>query len=68
MLVAVIVDADCGWCWESLGAPRTIQEIMLPIGIAIGLLGSIVPIKMILGKDFGNFRDGLLVWDRVTAG
>jgi hypothetical protein len=57
MLVAVIVGAAGGAVLGILGVPpRTIQEIMLPIGIAIGLLASIVPVKMVLGKDFGEFR------------
>jgi hypothetical protein len=57
MLVAVIVGAVGGAVLGILGvSARTIQQIMLPVGIAIGLLASIVPIKMILGKDFGEFR------------
>jgi len=57
MLVVVIVGAVDGVVLGILGvSARTIQQIMLPIGIAIGLLASIVPIKMILGKDFGEFR------------
>jgi hypothetical protein len=36
------------------------QIIVAPIGAIIGLLSSIVPIKMILGKDFGEFRLVLL--------
>ena len=36
-------------------APNTVQLITAPIGGVIGLLISIIPIKMILGKDFGEF-------------
>ncbi|PID77666.1 MAG: hypothetical protein CSB24_00275 [Deltaproteobacteria bacterium] len=34
----------------------TIRSIGMPIGVIIGFLASIVCIKMILGKDFGEFR------------
>ena len=37
----------------SLGA---IQIIVMPIGGILGIAISIFPIKMILGKDFGEFR------------
>lgn len=35
---------------------ETIQIVVTPISFVLGLLISIVPIKMILGKDFGEFR------------
>ena len=39
---------------------ETIQFVVTPIGVVIGLLISIIPLKMILGKDFGEFRLVLL--------
>jgi hypothetical protein len=39
---------------------QTIQFITAPIGMIIGLLISIVPVKMILVKDYGEFRLVLL--------
>lgn len=61
MVAAGIVGAVGGVVLGILGVSvRTIQEIMLPVGIAIGLIFSIIPIKMILGKDFGEFRLVLL--------
>lgn len=35
---------------------QTIQYVITPIGFLMGIAISIVPIKMILGKDFGQFR------------
>lgn len=34
----------------------SIQKLAAPVGMFIGLVISIVPVKMILGKDFGEFR------------
>lgn len=39
---------------------QTVQYITAPIGGIIGLLISIVPMKMILAKDYGEFRLVLL--------
>ena len=39
---------------------ETIQIVVTPIGFILGLLISVVPMKMILGKDFGEFRLVLL--------
>lgn len=35
---------------------QTIRIICMPIGAILGLAISVVPMKMILGKDFGEFR------------
>lgn len=35
---------------------ETIKIVVTPIGFVLGLLISVVPMKMILGKDFGEFR------------
>jgi len=35
---------------------KTIQIVTIPLGLILGIGTSIVPIKMILGKDFGEFR------------
>lgn len=37
-------------------APNTIKVVTAPLGAIIGLALSIIPMKMILGKDFGQFR------------
>ncbi len=36
--------------------PRVIMFVIAPIGFVIGLATSVVPMKMILGKDYGEFR------------
>jgi hypothetical protein len=57
MVIGGIIGAILGFVLGALGASiETIQIITMPIGAIIGLLISIVPIKMILGKDFGEFR------------
>ncbi|MGO1233694.1 MAG: hypothetical protein ACTMHG_08240 [Marinobacter sp.] len=56
-----IVGFIIGFVLGAMGvSTQTIQFITAPIGMIIGLLISIVPIKMILGKDFGEFRLVLL--------
>lgn len=56
-----IVGFIVGFVLGAMGvSTQTIQFITAPIGMIIGLLISIVPIKMILGKDFGEFRLVLL--------
>ena len=50
-----------GFILAMLGvSSETVQLIVIPVGFIIGLLISIVPMKMILGKDFGEFRLVLL--------
>ncbi|KAA8985523.1 hypothetical protein [Halospina sp. K52047b] len=61
MVAAMILGAIVGFVMGLvLGAagvgPDTIQLITAPIGGVIGLLISIIPMKLILGKDFGEFR------------
>ena len=34
----------------------TVQYIVAPIGFVIGLAISIIPMRLILGKNFGEFR------------
>ena len=41
-------------------APDVIRRLSFVIGLALGLVVSIVPIRMVLGKDFGEFRLVLL--------
>jgi hypothetical protein len=46
---------------------RTIQFVTAPLGFATGLILSVVPIKLILGKDFGEFRLVLLAGHTLEA-
>lgn len=41
-------------------APMVIRLIAMPIGFVIGLLVSYIPLRMILGMDFGEFRLALV--------
>ena len=61
MVLGGIVGFIIGFVLGAMGvSTQTIQFITTPIGMVIGLLISIVPIRMILGKDFGEFRLVLL--------
>jgi hypothetical protein len=61
MIIGGIIGFILGFILGAMGfSIQTIQFITAPIGMIIGLLISIVPIKMILGKDYGEFRLVLL--------
>lgn len=47
-------------------APLVIRLIAMPIGFVIGLIVSYVPLRMILGMDFGEFRLALVAKDPVV--
>lgn len=57
MITGGIVGAILGVTLGALGVSvETIQIIVMPVGFIIGLAISIIPLKMILGKDFGEYR------------
>lgn len=57
MLIGAIVGAILGFILGAAGVPvATIKMIGMPIGALIGLAISIVPVKLILGLDYGEFR------------
>ena len=57
MIIGGFVGGIYGYILGMLGASAdTVQLFVAPIGFIIGIGISIVPIKMILGKDFGDFR------------
>jgi hypothetical protein len=57
MIIGGIIGGMLGYIMEMLGASvETIRSISIPLGAIIGLAISIIPVKMILGKDFGEFR------------
>ena len=61
VVAGVILGWIIGFILGALGASlQTVQLVTAPIGFGIGLAISIVPIKLILGKDFGEFRLVLL--------
>jgi hypothetical protein len=60
-MLGAILGGAIGFLLGMAGAgPETVRIITLPIGIVVGAGSSIIPIKMILGKDFGEFRLVLL--------
>ncbi len=65
-LIGGIFGGIVGFVGAALGASfETLQVIIMPIAVIIGLVVSIIPIKMILGKDFGEFRL-VLVQDKLN--
>ncbi len=56
-IIGLIIGLFLGWFGVS---SETVNLIVLPITLIMGLLISIIPMKMILGKDFGEFRLVLL--------
>jgi hypothetical protein len=60
-LIGIALGAILGFILGAAGArAETIRIAAFPIGIVVGLLVSIVPIRLVLGKDFGAFRLVLL--------
>lgn len=57
MILGGIVGFVIGLTMGMLGASSaTVQYVTAPLGGVIGLVLSVIPMKMILGKDFGEFR------------
>jgi hypothetical protein len=57
VIIGGVIGGIFGFILGMLGASEEIvQLVVAPIGFIIGIGISIVPIKMILGKDFGDFR------------
>lgn len=57
IVLGAVVGGVLGFILGAVGVPlKTIQLITMPIGLMLGLGMSVVPVKMILGKDFGEFR------------
>jgi hypothetical protein len=46
---------------------QTIQIVGFPIGLIIGLVASLAPMRLILGRNYGEFRLVLLATDRSNA-
>jgi hypothetical protein len=61
MLIGAVIGGVLGGVLTVLGASlTTIRIVCFPLGFVIGLVVSVFPLKMILGKDFGEFRLVLL--------
>jgi ABC-type glycerol-3-phosphate transport system permease component len=60
-VIGLVVGFVVGLIFAKLGMPKdTIKPIVMILGFGIGLAISVVPMKLILGKDFGKFRLVLL--------
>ena len=57
MLIGALIGGILGGILGAAGVSlQTITIVVMPIGVILGLVISIFPMKMILGKDFGEFR------------
>ncbi len=57
MIVSFFAGFLLGLILEAFGVPvKIIQVVSFPLGMAIGLAFSLIPIWLIFGKDFGEFR------------
>ena len=66
LLIGAILGGIIGFALAPMaGSTIVIQVVSIPIGLIIGFAISIVPLKMILGKDFGDFRLALLEKQRL---
>lgn len=55
--IGAIIGGIIGFILGTMGVSvETIKVVTMPIGFVIGLIISIIPLKMILNKDFGEFR------------
>jgi hypothetical protein len=67
LLLGGLVGAILGAVMGAAGVPiQTIQLVATFVGAAIGLAASVFPMKMILGKTYGEFRLVLVSSDRST--
>ena len=56
-LIGGLVGGLLGYMMSSFGAKTsTVQWVALPIGVILGVGMSILVVKRVLGKDFGEFR------------
>ncbi|MGM0509479.1 MAG: hypothetical protein ACQERZ_10040, partial [Fusobacteriota bacterium] len=55
-ITAIIIGAILGYAFLIIGTfTKTISVLLVPIGVIISLFTSIIPIRLILNKDFGEF-------------
>lgn len=56
-IAGFVIGAVLGFLLGMLGAAlATVQVICGVVGALLGLAGSLLPIRLVLGKDFGTFR------------
>ena len=68
LIAGMILGFIIGFIMGAMGFPiLAIQLVTAPLGFIIGLAASVIPLKMILGKDFGEFRLVLLAKETQPA-
>lgn len=68
MVIGGLMGGAIGLAMGIAGAsPTTVKIVTTPIGALLGLLISIVPVRLILGKDFGEFRLVLVANDTPSS-
>lgn len=61
IIISGVIGGICGFIMAHLGFQKsTVEWFCGTLGFVIGIISAIIPLKMIIGKDFGNFRLVLL--------
>lgn len=61
VIAGAILGFIAGFVLGAAGAaPSTIKAVTFPLGVIAGLAFSIIPMKLILGKNFGEFKLALI--------
>jgi hypothetical protein len=61
LIAATILGFIAGLVMGAAGAaPSTIKVVTFPLGFITGVAFSIIPMKLILGKNFGEFKLALV--------
>ena len=57
VLLSAVIGALLNVVLSAAGvAPETVSRVAMPFGVMLGIAASVVPIKLILGRGFGDFR------------
>ena len=61
VVAGFVLGAIIGFILAAFGASaKTIQLVVTPLSFILGMVISVIPLKMILGKNFGEFRVALV--------
>ncbi len=64
-LIGGLIGGLLGYIMGSFGAKTaTIQMVAIPIGVILGIGISILAVKLVIGKDFGDYRLLLVAKER----
>lgn len=57
VLLSAVIGALLNVVLSAAGvSPETVSRVAMPFGVMLGIAASVVPIKLILGRGFGDFR------------